>query len=368
MRRSLILALVFVVLQGSPALANHEPPHDGPHHHYGDMVDYPLTFPVVGEYWYEDWFWAARGSGSHHAQDIMTAKMTPVVAAASGTITYYNWSQDPDDLNEERCCALVVEHEDGWMTWYIHLNNDTPGTDDGQGWGIAPEISLGTHVEAGDLLGWVGDSGTAENTAPHLHFELYDPDWVLVNPFDSLLASEGRPFCSITRVGDVSALLAGAGLLKPGSSGTSVEQLQAFLEAFRNDPGPVDGIFGPLTTTAVRTFQAWRGLTVDGIVGSITRQEVANLAEWAAHASVLDPDGRHMSMGARGGDVAELQGLLKVVGFDAGTPDGIFGSRTTGAVRAFQESHGILIDGVVGRGTRTALAADLGLSALVSCP
>ena len=58
----------------------------GSSHELGEMVDYPLTFPVDGKHHYADWFWAARSHGIHHAQDIMADKMTPVVAAASGTI------------------------------------------------------------------------------------------------------------------------------------------------------------------------------------------------------------------------------------------------------------------------------------------
>jgi murein DD-endopeptidase MepM/ murein hydrolase activator NlpD len=87
--------------------------------------------------------------------------MTEVYAAADGTISWVGSS----------CCSLGIDHDDGWETYYIHLNNDTPGTDDGQGWGVADGILPGTHVQAGQLIGWVGDSGNAEYVSPHLHFE-----------------------------------------------------------------------------------------------------------------------------------------------------------------------------------------------------
>ena len=367
--RSAITAVVIALVVGmaAPASADHQQPFDGSVHAYGDMVDYPLMFPVVGSYWYEDWFWAARGGGQHHAQDLMAPKMTPVAAAAPGTVTWINWSQDPNDLNPERCCNLVITHDDGWESWYIHLNNDTPGTDDGLAWGIAPEISLGTHVAAGDLIGWVGDSGTAEATGPHLHFELYDPEGVLVNPHDALLVAEGKSHCGITRVGDVTTLLGTPNLVKVGAAGDAVRQLQEFLAAFRHTPGPIDGIFGSLTLGAVRGFQTEASLTVDGIVGSMTRSEVAELVALASQASVLDPDGRSLRQGTLGGDVAELQALLRVVGLDVGSADGIFGSKTTAAVRAFQNANGLFMDGVVGRATRARLAAVLHLTPLVSC-
>lgn len=187
-----LLALALLILPDGVADANHRAPFDGSLHLYGEMVEYPLVFPVAGDHHYWDTFWACRGSpcGDHHAQDIMADKMTPVVAAASGTVRWVNYSGDPEDLHPERCCTLVIEHDDGWDTWYLHLNNDTPGTDDGNGWGIAEGILPGVHVDAGQLIGWVGDSGNAEWTSPHLHFELYDPEDVIVNPYEALRTAE----------------------------------------------------------------------------------------------------------------------------------------------------------------------------------
>ncbi len=149
----------------------------------------PWIFPVVGtdgvDFGYSDTFGASRSGGrTHQGVDIGTygVKGVPVVAAASGTVRYVNWSWTADDLNPDRCCTIAIEHADGWETWYIHLNNDTPGTDDGLGWGIAPGILPGTDVTAGQLIGWVGDSGNAEGTIPHLHWEVHAPGGVVVNP------------------------------------------------------------------------------------------------------------------------------------------------------------------------------------------
>src|SRR5215218_7922435 len=58
--------------------------------------------------------------------------------------------------------------------------------------------------------------------------------------------------------------------LQEGSSGEAVEVLQRALQRAGFDPGPIDGEFGPLTAEAVRSFQAARGLVVDGIVGPQT--------------------------------------------------------------------------------------------------
>jgi hypothetical protein len=140
---------------------------------------YPIVFPIAGEYRDLNNFGAPRGGGrTHIGTDIAADKMTPVVAAADGVVGWMS----------STCCALKLVHDDGYESWYIHLNNDTPGTDDGLGWGYAPGIEMDVRVSAGQHIGWVGDSGNAENTLSHLHFELHN----LVGPFnprDSLLAA-----------------------------------------------------------------------------------------------------------------------------------------------------------------------------------
>lgn len=147
--------------------------------------DLPLIFPVVGEVRYSDTWGACRGTGCsrrHEGNDLMAAKMTPVVAVADGYIKMVNWSSNPNDMNPDRCCTIALKHDDGWESWYIHLNNDTPSTDSGTEWGIAEGIVPGVRVVAGQLIGWVGDSGNAEGTASHLHYEYHQPDGTPINP------------------------------------------------------------------------------------------------------------------------------------------------------------------------------------------
>jgi peptidoglycan hydrolase-like protein with peptidoglycan-binding domain len=359
--------IVLVVSTSEPAAGDHAPPFDGRNHLFGEMVAYPLVFPVVGDYWHRDWFWARRGSGVHHGQDIFADKMTPVVAVADGTILRVNGSSDPAQPNPERCCTIVLLHDDGWQSFYIHLNNDTPGTDDGLGWGIAPGILPGTRVEAGDHIGWVGDSGNAEDTPPHLHFELRDPDGVIVNPYQALRAAEGHLACTFGRLGDVSPLVEASGLLRVGSQGTAVRVLQRALDRLGHAPGLVDGIFGPLTDAAVRSFQQSRTIAVDGIVGSQTKVQISLLRRLADGASLLGGDGRILDVTARGWDVRGLQTMLAAAGHGPGTADGVFGPITANAVRSFQAAAGIEVDGIVGPATRSALVRHLGLEALSRC-
>ena len=156
---------------------------------------YPMVFPIAsGAYNITDSFGDPRAGHLHEGVDIMTygVKGLPVVAAAAGTV---GWMLNVQGGN---CCALQIEHDDGWATRYIHLNNDTQNpdgsySDDGQGWGFAPGIAPGVRVEAGQLIGYVGDSGNAEGIAPHLHFELRGPDGLPVDPYPSLKAAELAP-------------------------------------------------------------------------------------------------------------------------------------------------------------------------------
>jgi len=363
-RRLFTLGLAMVAVMAtmnSTALANHDrSPRSGPDHSYGEDVDYPLVFPVAGTNNFGDHFWSARGSGDHHAVDIMANKMTPVVAVASGTVQWVG----------SRCCTLRIKHDDGWSSSYIHLNNDTPGTDDGQGWGIAPGISKGTHVAAGQLIGWVGDSGNAEGTASHLHFELIDSHGVYVDPYLALRAAdtgESVAICKQPAMSSVSTLVGGSSLLRLGARGTAIRQLQQFLDAIGHDVGSSDGIFGPKTLAGIRQFQERQGLTPDGVVGSKTRNAIGRLAEALPAAAVLDKNGRVLRPGARGTDVRQIQEILALTGHNPGGADGVFGPRTQAAIEAFQAEAGLKIDGKVGPNTRARLSATLGLSGLTLC-
>jgi hypothetical protein len=145
-----------------------------------------MTYPLDGENRITDSFGDARGSRSHEGVDIMAAKGIPVLAAGAGEVTWI--SSDPSS-----CCYLGIDHGGGWLTRYIHLNDDArdangnylPNTD-GQGWGIAPGIVDGSLVTAGQLIGWVGDSGNASEGVPHLHFELRK-DGHPIDPYDYLV-------------------------------------------------------------------------------------------------------------------------------------------------------------------------------------
>ncbi|MEX1286986.1 MAG: M23 family metallopeptidase [Acidimicrobiia bacterium] len=156
------LSLVALVLGGvalptAPASAN-------------SVLEDGIVFPQDAEATTFANTWGAPRSGGrrHQGTDLMSPKLTPVYAVADGVVSRLHHSRLGG-------YGMWIDHGDGVTSVYIHLNNDTPGTDDGRGypaWTYAPGIEVGTAVEAGQFIAWVGDSGNAERTAPHTHFEL----------------------------------------------------------------------------------------------------------------------------------------------------------------------------------------------------
>jgi peptidoglycan hydrolase-like protein with peptidoglycan-binding domain len=59
-------------------------------------------------------------------------------------------------------------------------------------------------------------------------------------------------------------------VLKKGSNDPAVRDLQEVLKALGDDPGPVDGVFGATTESAVKAFQQAREIAIDGVVGRVT--------------------------------------------------------------------------------------------------
>jgi murein DD-endopeptidase MepM/ murein hydrolase activator NlpD len=313
----------------------------------------PLVFPVNGPHHFQDDFSDPRSGGAreHLGNDIIADKLTPVMAAVDGHVSYLVSPQAAWGY------AIVLKDAEGYEYWYLHLNNDTPGTDDGLGGEVnayAPGIARGVSVVKGQLLGWVGDSGNAESTVAHLHFELRLPDGGAINPYESLLAATPPPALVSTTQGGVikniitipsdyrvikyatepSIYLLINKIKYKIADGSTFASLGLSWSEVKTIPASEQYLSGP-TLEAGPTLVVQRSGPV-GTSGYVFTQ--------------------NLTVGSKGEEVKQLQLKLKALGyFTYPTITSYYGTVTRDAVIRFQKAKGIEPVGYVGPKTRAAL-------------
>ncbi|MBV6507008.1 MAG: hypothetical protein JJLCMIEE_00045 [Acidimicrobiales bacterium] len=134
----------------------------------GQVAVNGFVFPVAGEVSFTDGWGAPRMSGTayshwHQGTDIMAPSGRPLVAAEGGVVRLSNSTLGGT--------GLWVEGRSGVEYYYAHLSAYAEGIEDG------------TVVEAGEVVGYVGETGNAQG--PHLHFEI-QKDGQPVNPYPVL--------------------------------------------------------------------------------------------------------------------------------------------------------------------------------------
>ncbi|MFJ9706406.1 peptidoglycan-binding protein [Streptomyces sp. NPDC101234] len=140
-----------------------------------------------------------------------------------------------------------------------------------------------------------------------------------------------------------------------GQTSGCVTELQNLLNA--HGAGlTVDGSFGAKTLYAVREYQSSTAIAVDGKVGPQTKAKLYETGGSAPAPINLNSSScpANIVQGDTGGCVTELQRLLRHFGYSIDV-DGDFGSGTYSAVRAFQSSNGLTVDGQVGTNTKREL-------------
>jgi murein DD-endopeptidase MepM/ murein hydrolase activator NlpD len=115
------------------------------------------VFPVYGPSSFTDTFGALRGdisSGWHHGDDIFAPLGAPLLAVASGTVFSVGWNKVGGN-------RLWLRDGQGNLFYYAHLS------------AFSPLAVNGNKVNAGDVVGFVGNTGDAQGTPFHLHFEVH---------------------------------------------------------------------------------------------------------------------------------------------------------------------------------------------------
>jgi len=136
------------------------------------------VFPVQGRCWFGDTWHAPRGGGRLHVgTDVIAASGKLLYAVVDGEVSkmYYDY---PGALAGN---GLRIAQPDGTYFTYLHLD------------AFAEGIDVGTKVEAGDVIGYVGNTGNS--ATPHLHFEIHPDGGAAVNPYPMLKAIDA---CDVT--------------------------------------------------------------------------------------------------------------------------------------------------------------------------
>lgn len=137
-------------------------------------------------------------------------------------------------------------------------------------------------------------------------------------------------------------------LLRRGSRGIAVTQLQNRLKTQGFYNGSLTGYYGRLTEAAVRDFQRSRGLSVNGLAGPTTLAALQGNPLGNSTTTIL-------RRGSRGTAVSQLQNRLRVVGVYNGPVTGYYGELTEAAIRDFQRSRGLSVNGIADPMTLGAL-------------
>lgn len=121
--------------------------------------------PVAGAWYSNDWGFPRPGGRSHEGNDLFAPFGTPVFAPASGSVEFIDGTLGG--------LQFWLTAYDGTLYIGSHLSAFGPST----------------TVLAGDVVGYIGDTGNAKGLPPHLHFELHPPGMNAVNPYPTLQAN-----------------------------------------------------------------------------------------------------------------------------------------------------------------------------------
>jgi len=125
-----------------------------------------LVCPLPGSTFTYDWGFPRTDGRFHEGLDMFAPTGTPVLAPVDGTVSFTT-----DTLAGN---AAILKGSDSWQYFAGHLS----------------KFGKKTKVKAGDVIGYVGSSGNADGTAPHLHLEMRPLDGRPTNPWHYL-----RPIC-----------------------------------------------------------------------------------------------------------------------------------------------------------------------------
>jgi len=193
---------------------------------------------------------------NHAGTDIANSQGTSLYAASGGTVAAIRTNSYPGDsrtgrLPYRRGNGVIINHAGSYRTYYGHMY--TVG------------VSVGQSVSAGQYIGTIGQTGNA--TGPHVHFEVH-VNGATTNPY-TFMSARG-----ITLGSTPPSSGGGGWPRLTSPTSSEVARVAQYLLRYRGYSLEADGYYGPVTADAVRSFQQSQGLVVDGILGPVTWPEL----------------------------------------------------------------------------------------------
>jgi hypothetical protein len=201
-----------------------------------------ITFPVAGPVRYANDWGACRDNcaRTHQGNDLIGDRLQPILAMHDGVVDHFI------DNHPTAGYGVAIVDPDGWQYHVYHLNNDTPGTDDGRDdgtWRYVDGLEVGSEVRAGQVIGWMGDSGNSEGSVPHAHVEIHRPDGSPINPYWSLRLAQRDVNCASAALAEARSIT-GPAWLTAGWLEAPIDAAWRPLELHGGDhgadPDPVD--------------------------------------------------------------------------------------------------------------------------------
>lgn len=164
--------------------------------------------------------------------------------------------------------------------------------------------------------------------------------------------------------------------VKSGDRGVIVRTIQSRLKELGYYDGIVSGSYDAATVKAVRAFQKKNGLTQDGVCGTQTQALLLGTGALSSSATATPtatptptplptfvlPENK-VKQGSKGDDARLVQERLIQLGYLTDEADGVFGTQSVKALKAFQQKNGLEADGVAGTGTNAVLFSHLAIAA-----
>jgi murein DD-endopeptidase MepM/ murein hydrolase activator NlpD len=191
------------------------------------------VFPVYGPVSFTDTFGAFRGDvpgNWHHGDDIFAPLGAPILACADGIVFSVGWN----DLGGNR---LWLRDAQGNEFYYAHLS------------AFSPLARNGLHVKAGEVLGFVGNTGDAAGTPTHLHFEIHPAALIFMGydgAVDPTLYLQAWQHLQDVRFSNVAGWVPAEAVTDPAPKPAAILlQVSDISEASGLDPGSLERAIAP---------------------------------------------------------------------------------------------------------------------------